>query len=78
MDLAVRQNSLVHEHVLVQHVRLASTALDESPRFSGRFGLLDPVSVPPRAIELPMNCSLGISNLVNICSLDHVVDFSPW
>ena len=84
MDLAVRHNSVVNEHVFCAARAepapwaLASTALDESPHFSGRFGLLDPASVPPRAIELPMNCSLGISNLVNFCSLDHVVDFSPW
>ena len=39
--------------------------------------VLEPTSVP-RALELPMNCSLVISNLGNFCSLDHVVDLSPW
>ena len=53
---------------------LASTALDESPRFSERFGLLDPAPVPPRAL---VNCSSGISNLGNFCLLAHVVDFAP-
>ena len=35
--------------------------------------------MPSRAIELPMNCSSGISNLGNVFLLAHVVDFcSGW
>ena len=71
MDLAVRHDSPVDELVFVQHVRnphrrhWPSTALDQSPRFSRRSGLLEPTSVPPRALDMPMNCSSGISNVVN-------------
>ena len=39
----------------------ASTALDESPRLSRKFGLLEPASVPPRAIDdMPVKCSSRI------------------
>ena len=56
---------------------LASAALDQSRRFSGRSGLLDPASVPPQALDMPLDCSSGISNLGNFCLLHHVVGFSP-
>ena len=81
MDLAVLHNSLVNELVFVQHVRIPHRRhlpLLNLSRFSGRFGLLEPASVPPRAIDMPMHCSSRISNLVNFCLHDHVVDFSPW
>ena len=84
MDLAVRHNSLVSELVFLQHVRnlhrrhLPLLHLMNLHAFQDAFVPLDPASVPPRAIELPMKCSSGISNLGNFCLLDHVVDFSPW
>ena len=37
----------------------------QSPHFSGRSALLQPTSVPPRALDTPMYCSSGISNVVN-------------
>ena len=50
----------------------ASAALGGSPRFSERFGLLEPASVPPRALDMPMNCSSAMSNLGNFCLLARV------
>ena len=79
MDLAVRHNSLVNEHVFVQHVRNPHCGhLPLLHNLHAFHDVLEPATVSSRAIELPMNCSSGISNLANFCSLDHVVDFSPW
>ena len=76
---AVRHNSLVNELVFSATraepapSSFASAALDESPCFSERFGLLEPASLLPRALDIPMNSS-KFSNLGNVCLLAHVVE----
>ena len=45
--------------------------------FCGQFGLGEPASASVVALDMPMNCSSGISNLENFFLLAHVVDFSP-
>ena len=56
----------------------ASAALDGSPRFSERFGLLEPASVPPRALDMPMNCSFSdVESGEFLFACSRVVDFSP-
>ena len=83
VDLAVHHNSLVNELVFVQHVRnphrrhLPLLHLMMISTLFWTFGLLEPASVPPRALDMPMNCSSEISNLGNFCLLAHVVDSSP-
>ena len=41
------------------------------------FGLGEPAYASVVALDMPMNCSSGISNLENFFLLAHVVDFSP-
>ena len=83
MDLAVRHDSLVDELILVQHVRnphrrhLPPLHLIDLYVFLNGLDCWNCASVPPRALDMPMNCSSGISNLGNFFLLAHMVDFSP-
>ena len=71
VDLAIRHDSPVDELVFVQHVR--------NPH-RRHLPLLHLINLHVfRALDVPMNCSSGISNLVNFffLLLAQVVDFCP-
>ena len=82
MDLAVCHDSLVDERVFVQHVRnphrrhLPLLHLINLHVLVDVW-LLETASVPPRALDMPMNCSSKISNLWNFSLLAHLVDCFP-
>ena len=83
MDLAVCHDSLVDERVFVQHVRnphrrhLPLLHLINLHVFLDGLDCWNLPLFHHRALDMPMNCSSGISNLWNFFLLAHVVDCFP-